>query len=68
MRPLRVTFVYVVGPGEKDDKAGLCVEESRSAPRCFGMLRGGGGVCLFTQPMNTHTPTSTVVFFSLISQ
>ena len=29
---------------------------------------GGGGVCLFTQPMNTRTPTSTVVFFSLISQ
>ena len=25
-RPLRVTFVYVVGPGEKEDKAGLCVE------------------------------------------
>ena len=24
--PLRVTFVYVVGPGEKEDKAGLCVE------------------------------------------
>ena len=61
-----MTFVYIVGPGENDDKAGLCVEESRSAPRCFGMLRGGGG--LFTQPMNTRTPTSTVVFFSLISQ
>ena len=27
----------------------------------------GGGVCLFTQRMNTRTPTSTVVFFSLIS-
>ena len=24
---------------------------------------GGGGVCLFTQPMNTRMPTSTVVFF-----
>ena len=24
---------------------------------------GGGGVCLFTQPINTRTPTSTVVFF-----
>ena len=27
----------------------------------------GGGVCLFTQRMNTHTPMSTVVFFPLIS-
>ena len=62
-----MTFVYVVGPGEKDLKEGLCVEELRSVPRCFGKLRGGG-VCLFTQPMNTRTPTSTVVFFSLISQ
>ena len=32
------------------------------------MLRGGGGgVCLFSQRMNTHMPTSTVIFFSLIS-
>ena len=45
----------------------LCIEESRSAPWCFGMWRGGG-VCLFTQRMNTRTPTSTVVFFPLISQ
>ena len=27
----------------------------------------GGGFFLFTQRMNTRTPTSTVVFFSLIS-
>ena len=63
-----MTFVYVVRPGEKDDKAGLCVEESRSAPDVLECEGGGGGVCLFTQPMNTRTPTSTVVFFSLISQ
>ena len=63
-----MTFVYVVGPGEKEDKGGLCVEESHSAPQYFGMLRGGGGVCLFTQRMNTHTPMSTVAFFPLISQ
>ena len=27
----------------KRNKAGLYVEESRSAPHCFGMLWGGGG-------------------------
>ena len=52
---------------KKQNKAGFVL---KSRARRLGVLEceGGGGVCLFTQRMNTRTPTSTVVFFPLISQ
>ena len=56
-----------LGARIKRNNAGFVL---KSRARRLGVLKcgGGGGVCLFTQRMNTRTPTSTVVFFPLISQ
>ena len=53
-----------LGARIKRNNAGFVL---KSRARRFWNVRGGG-VCLFTQRMNTRTPTSTVVFFPLISQ
>ena len=38
-----MTFVYVVGPGEKEDKAGLCVESRVRRLNVLECCGGGGG-------------------------
>ena len=58
-----------LGPMRIRNKVGFVLKSRarrlRVLESCGG---GGGGVCLFTQRMNTRTPTATVVFFPLISQ
>ena len=50
-----------LGARIKRNKAGPMLK-SRAQRFTFWNVRGGG-VCLFTQRMNTRSPTSTVVFF-----
>ena len=54
------------GPRIKEDKLGFVLRIALGVSM-FWNVEGGGGGCLFPQRMNTHTPMSTVAFFSLIS-
>ena len=47
---------------KKTTKQG-CVEESRSAPPCFGMWGGGGGLFIYTADEYPHAHIDSGIFF-----
>ena len=57
-----MTFVSVIGPWEKEDKAGRCVG-SRKGSSMFWNVEGGRGLFIYLADEYTHAHVDSGIFF-----